>query len=42
MDNAPANSEKNALLAYFEDKTIGYNRFGEIQRAFAQDYKALG
>jgi hypothetical protein len=35
-DNAPANSEKSAFLAYFENKMIGYNRFGEIQRAFSQ------
>jgi hypothetical protein len=34
-DNAPANSKKSTLLEYFENKTIGYNRFGELQRAFS-------
>jgi hypothetical protein len=41
-DNATANPEKSAFLAYFENKTIGYNRFGELQRAFSQSYKASG
>lgn len=41
-NNAPATSEKCAFVAYFENKTIGYNRFGEIQRAFSQNNKAPG
>ena len=41
-NNAPTNSETSAFLAYFENKTIGYNRFGEIQRAFSQSYKTPG
>jgi hypothetical protein len=40
-DNAPVNSEKSMLLAYFENKTIGYTRFGELQRAFSENYPAL-
>lgn len=39
---APASLEKNTLLAYFENKTIGYNRFGEIQRAFSYSQEELG
>jgi hypothetical protein len=35
---APASIEKLALLAYFENKTIGYNRNGEIQPAFSHSY----
>lgn len=31
---APASLEKSTLWAYFDNKTIGYNRFGGIQRAF--------
>lgn len=41
-DNAPANHEKSVFCEYFENKTIGYNRFGEIQRAFSNSYKAPG
>ena len=40
-DNAPANSGKRALLEYFENKTIGYNRLGVIQRAFSQSQKNI-
>lgn len=33
-ENAPDSRDKQKLTAYFQDKTIGYNRFGELQRAF--------
>jgi len=41
-DTAPVSMEKNTLLAYFENKTIGYNRFNEIQRAFSPITKEAG
>jgi hypothetical protein len=34
-DHAPTSIEKSALLAYYKNKSLGYNRFGEIQRAFS-------
>jgi len=33
---APDCSEKRILVAYIENKTIGYNRFGELQKAFSE------
>jgi len=41
-DNAPANAQKSAFMAYFENKTLGYDRFGEIQRAFSQSRSVPG
>jgi hypothetical protein len=34
-DNAPENDDKSVILEYFRNKTIGYNHFGELQKAFA-------
>jgi hypothetical protein len=34
-DNAPENDDKSVILGYFRNKAIGYNRFGELQKAFA-------
>jgi hypothetical protein len=31
---APEDHNKNVILEYFRNKTIGYNRFGELQKAF--------
>ena len=33
-DNAPENDDKSVILEYFRNKTIGYNRFGDLQKAF--------
>ena len=32
--NVPDSRDKRMLAAYFQNKTIGYNRFGELQKAF--------
>lgn len=34
VDEAPPGSEKDALVAYLENKTTGYDRLGRLQRAF--------
>ena len=34
-ENAPCAESKDLLLAYFRHKTIGYNRFEELQSAFS-------
>jgi hypothetical protein len=34
VDNAPANQEKEMLVTYFQNKTIGY-KSGTLQRAFS-------
>jgi hypothetical protein len=31
---APEDHNKNVILEYFRNKTIGYNRYGELQKAF--------
>jgi hypothetical protein len=31
---APEDYKKNVILEYFRNKTIGYNRFGKLQKAF--------
>jgi hypothetical protein len=33
-ENVPDSADKRMLTAYFQSKTIGYNRFGELQKAF--------
>ena len=33
--NDPLSKAQSALLGYFEDRTIGYKRLGELQRAFS-------
>ena len=33
--NSSLNSEKDKLLRYFENKTVGYNHLGELQLAFS-------
>jgi hypothetical protein len=33
-ENVPDSRDKRMLAAYFQSKTIGYNRFGELQKAF--------
>ena len=33
-DNAPENGNKSVILDYFRNKTTGYDRFGELQKAF--------
>ena len=34
-ENAPDSRDKRMLAAYFQSKTIGYNRLGELQKAFS-------
>jgi len=34
VENIPESREKRILAAYFQGKTIGYNWFGELQKAF--------
>ena len=34
-EKTPSSAERNSLLEYFEYKTVGYNQFGELQRAFS-------
>lgn len=34
-EKSPSSAEKDSLLDYLEYKTVGYNRFGELQRAFS-------
>ena len=34
VDNELGNGGKSVILEYFRTKTIGYNRFGELQKAF--------
>jgi predicted RNA-binding protein len=31
---SPEDHNKRVILEYFRNKTIGYNRFGELQKAF--------
>ncbi len=33
-ENAPEDHNKSVIQEYFRNKTIGYNRFGELQKAF--------
>jgi hypothetical protein len=33
-ENVPDSRDKRMLSAYFQSKTIGYNQFGELQKAF--------
>jgi len=34
VNNAPGNNDKSVILDYYRNKTIGYNRLGELQKAF--------
>jgi len=36
---APEDHNKSVILEYFRNKTIGYDRFGELQKAFVVDMK---
>jgi hypothetical protein len=33
-ENVPNNQEKKSLMTYFQGKTIGYDRFGKLKKAF--------
>jgi len=35
LSHAQSDPDKNKLLSYFKNKTIGYNHFGELQMAFS-------
>lgn len=34
-EKIPSSAQRDSLLDYFQYKTVGYNRFGELQRAFS-------
>jgi hypothetical protein len=34
VNNAPDNDDKSLLVEYFRNKTVGYNHFGKLQKAF--------
>ena len=40
LENGPVNNEKELLKGYFDNKTIGYDRFGVLRPAFTIDSKA--
>ena len=37
--NSPESNAKSMILSYIEHKTLGYNRLGELQSAFALPIK---